>query len=337
MCDQKKCFMFKNLKIKTMSTMKGRMLRRTLWIGAIAIAIGGMTACNGQAPDEHARTGEEAVRMQLPDSLGMSRDTLRSRVAELTRREVEAEESKLVAEAMAAIADTRRALEAIAKADKEEALAQLERAVGKLEVLLARDPELAEVPISVDARQVELITDLEGLKKLKKAVKEAIKEDQYQTARQLLEGMANEVVITITKIPLGIYPDAMRVAARYVEEGDFDMAALTIGEALKALIVKEIIVPLPILRAEVLLEQAQSLLEQPEAKALVLQLLDNAQYQLVLAEEMGYGRRDEEFANLAKAIKEIRRGVESDQEVVSHIDTLLQVLRRFKERIIDQQ
>lgn len=320
-----------------MIAMEGKIARETIWAVAIAMAIGGITACNGQAADQRVQADEEAVRMQLPDSLGMSRDTLRSRVAELARREVEAEESKLVAEAMAAIADTREALRAIAKADKEEALAQLERVIGKLEVLLAREPELAEVPISVDARQVELITDLEGLKKLKKAVREAIRENQYQMARQLLEGMANEVVITITKIPLGIYPDAMRLAARYVEEGDFDMAVLTIGEALKALIVKEIVVPLPILRAEVLLEQAQSLLQQSDAKAVILQLLENAQYQLVLAEEMGYGHRDEEFAHLAKAIKEIRRGIESGQKVDKHVDTLLDALRRFKEHVIDQQ
>ncbi len=300
------------------------------------VLVWSMTACSQQADSQVDRHSEK-VRMQLPDSLGMSRDTLRSRVAELSREEIAAEESELVGEAIAAIAETRKALEAIATEDKEEALRQLESVIGKLEVLLARDPELVEVPVGVDARQVELITDLEGVKKLKKAVKEAIKEDQYQAARQLLEGMASEVVITITKIPLGIYPDAMRLAARYVEEGDFDMAAVTIGEALKALVVKEIIVPLPILRAEVLLEQARSLLGQEDAKGTVLLLLENAQYQLVLAEEMGYGRRDKEFANLAKAIKEIRRGVERDQDVVSNMDTLLNVLRNFKERIIDQQ
>lgn len=319
--------------------MKVKNLIAGKWITAVFLAVvlgWGLTACNGGEKDQAATVSDE-VRMQLPDSLGMSRDTLRSRVAELSRKEIAAEERELVDEAMAAVADTRKALEAIANEDKEGALRQLESVVGKLEVLLARDPELVEVPISVDARQVELITDLEGVKKLKKAVKKAIEEDQYQAARQLLEGMANEVVITITKIPLGIYPDAMRLAARYVEEGDFDMAAVTIGEALKALVVKEIIVPLPILRAEVLLEQAQSLLGQEDAKGTVLLLLENAQYQLVLAEEMGYGRRDEEFANLARAIKEIRRGVERDQDVVSNMDTLLNVLRNFKERIIDQQ
>ncbi len=317
--------------------VKNLHFRKEAVASILAIAlVWSMTACSQQA-DSQVDMHIEKVRMQLPDSLGMSRDTLRSRVAELSRKEVAAEKSELVDEAMAAIADTRKALEAIAKEDKEEALRQLESVIGKLEVLLARDPELVEVPVSVDARQVELITDLEGVKKLKKAVKEAIKEDQYQAARQLLEGMANEVVITITKIPLGIYPDAMRLAARYVEEGDFDLAAVTIGEALKALVVKEIIVPLPILRAEVLLEQAQSLLGQEDAKSTILLLLENAQYQLVLAEEMGYGRRDKEFANLAKAIKEIRRGVESDQDVGSQMDTLLDVLRKFKERIIGQQ
>jgi len=320
-----------------MIAMKEMDVRKWMTAALVAVLFGwGLTACNGGEHEESPAVSDE-VRMELPDSLGMSADTLRSRVAALSRKEVAAEESELVDEAMAAIADTRKALEAIANEDKEEALRQLESVIGKLEVLLARDPELVEVPISVDARQVELITDLEGVKKLKKAVKEAIKEDQYQAARQLLEGMANEVVITITKIPLGIYPDAMRLAARYVEKGDFDMAAVTIGEALKALVVKEIIVPLPILRAEVLLEQAQSLLGQEDAKGTVLLLLENAQYQLVLAEEMGYGRRDKEFANLARAIKEIRRGVESNQDVVSNMDTLLNVLRNFKERIISQQ
>ncbi len=314
-----------------------KVMNRTTTLGILMISLAfGIASC-GKTTNHAESTDIEQVRMALPDSLGMSRDTLQNRVAELSRKELAIQEHELVEEAISAIAQTRQALEAIANQDKEEALKQLESAIGKLEVLLARDPELVEVPISVDARQVELITDLEGVKKLKKAVKEAIKEDQYQAARQLLEGMASEAVITITKIPLGAYPDAMRLAVSFLDKDNFEMAALTIGEALKALVVKEIIVPLPILRAEVLLQQAQSLLTHKEQKATILTLLENAQYQLILAEEMGYGRRDKEFVTLAKAIKEIRRGINEGQDVIQPMDTLLNTLRKFKDRIIHNQ
>jgi molybdenum cofactor biosynthesis enzyme MoaA len=65
----------------------------------------------------------------------------------------------------------------------------------------------------------------------------------------------------------------------------------------------------------------------------VLNLLKNADYQLQLAEEMGYGKKDKEFAELSLAIESLKKSIDKKQNSKSKFDSLKKQIKEFKERL----
>ena len=69
-----------------------------------------------------------------------------------------------------------------------------------------------------------------------------------------------------------------------------------------------------------------------DKKKEVLNLLENAEYQLIMAEELGYGKRDKEYKELNSSIKELMKSVEADGDSQGLFDKLKNKLRNFKNR-----
>ena len=135
-------------------------------------------------------------------------------------------------------------------------------------------------------------------------------------------------------MPLQTFPDAMKAAAALIENNQMEDANLVIYEPLNTLVVGERYIPLPILRAEVVLKKAELVDAQEEGKKEeVLQLLNNAEYQLILAEELGYGKRDQEYQELSEAIEGIKDSVEEDGESQGLFKSLRNKISIFKNKI----
>ena len=99
------------------------------------------------------------------------------------------------------------------------------------------------------------------------------------------------------------------------------------------MVIEKEIIPLPILRAEVMIAAAQTEdAKDEDKKKAVLNLLENAEYQLIMAEELGYGKRDKEYKELNKAIKEIKDSVKKDGDSQGLFDKLKNKLKKFKNR-----
>ncbi len=212
-------------------------------------------------------------------------------------------------DALAALEETAGAVKALADGKNDEAAAALERAIGKLEVVIERDPTLALAPVDVSSVIVDLLATPEEISAARREALRLMKDHQLQLARPIVTSLASEVQIKTTYIPLGSYPLALKSAAALLKDGKADEAAQVLAQALGTLVVEETIVPLPLLRAAALIEEARALSEkagrtEEENQALAM-LLDAIDLEIARGEALEYGGEDA-FEPLKAEMKEIR-------------------------------
>jgi hypothetical protein len=202
---------------------------------------------------------------------------------------------KIIAEATAAVTQTKTALKALEDKKTDEALKALEVATGKLELILARDPEMALATVDVDVVTYDLLASLDTIKAVIKEAEDYLEDGEIQMARPLVANLASEIVIQTTSIPLGTYPAAIKAITPLIDEGRIDEAKTGLQTALNTLVVNEDIIPLPMLRAEQLLKNAEAMVENEKRtikdNGTLADLLKDARMQLKMAELLGYGTK----------------------------------------------
>ncbi len=225
-----------------------------------------------------------------------------------------AAQDPVLEDALAALEETARAAQALAEGRNEDAAEALERAIGKIEVVVARDPALALAPVDVSSAVVDLLATPEEINAAKREALRLMKDHELQLARPIVSSLASEVQIKTTYIPLGSYPLALKSAAALLKDGQEDEARQVLAQALATLVVDETIVPLPILRAAILIKDAKDLSEKAdrtdeENQALAV-LLDAIDLEIARGEALEYGGEDA-FEPLKAEMKEIRKKLEN--------------------------
>lgn len=215
---------------------------------------------------------------------------------------------ELFDEATAAIRETKNALNALDQEKNKDALAALERASGKLTILLGREPELALAPADLSAVTYDILADIDAVKTLRDEIENALDEGRIQHARRLIRNLASETVISVTHIPLATYPDAIKKAAKLIDDGKIEEAKQTLQIALNTLMITDTVIPLPVVTAENQLKEAEKLAEKPnrseEENKRLADLLDEARTELKFAQALGYGSK-KDFKNLYKQLDQI--------------------------------
>ncbi|EOG6790457.1 heat resistance protein YfdX2, partial [Klebsiella pneumoniae] len=121
--------------------------------------------------------------------------------------------------------------------------------------------------------------------------------------------LASEIVITVTSIPLASYPAAVKAVVPLIDQGKIEEAKAALQSALSTLVEERSVLPLPVLRAKLLLKRAEPLVEdgqRSEASNERLEtLLNEARQQLEMAELLGYGKR-KDFEPLYAELKKIK-------------------------------
>lgn len=252
-----------------------------------------------------------------------------SAIAPAARVPVEASQSPerdaLLRDAVSALQETINALAELDKKDGKTATAALERAIGKLEILLARNPNLALAPADINVVTQDVLTSVDAVDELRKSVEVAIKDGRLQEARRLIAGLASEMVARVSYLPLATYPDAIRAAARLLAQGKNNEAKAAIETALSTIVVKEVIYPLPLMRASAAIEAARKLAanekRSAEDDAKIKELLSTAREQVRLGQALGYARKDE-LKDLLKTIDKIEEGVKGKRSAASTFDKI---------------
>ena len=208
------------------------------------------------------------------------------------QKATEEKRKALASDAANAIHETQEALKYLSKGKTKEALGALERATGKLELIVARDPALALAPAAVTVVNYETSLDIAAAKKAHKQVKDLVEAGRLQEARWLLRTMASETVTSVSNIPLATYPDAIKNAAKLVDENKMDQAKHVLDVALNTQVLTETVIPRPVVTTQEALKTAEALAEKKNRtqgdNARLKASLDTARSQFEFAHALGY-------------------------------------------------
>ena len=229
-----------------------------------------------------------------------------------TQSQTEDKRKTLMADATSAIQETQSAMKHLDNGNTKEALAALERATGKLDVILARDPTLELAPAGVGVTTYDVQGGLDAVNKVRKQAQNFMDAGQLQQARHLLKNLASETVISVTNIPLATYPDAIKSAVKFIDQNKKDEAKRVLQTALNTQVVTDTIIPLPIVKAQEALKNAEGLAEkQNRTKDDNDQLkasMDQARGQLEFAQALGYGTK-KDFDMMYAQLTEIQEKI----------------------------
>lgn len=217
---------------------------------------------------------------------------------------------EIVAEAVMSLRETQDALKNLDGGKNKEALASLERATGKLEIVLARDPKVALIPVDVKAVTSDVYGSVDAIRNARQEAEKLLKEGRLQEARRILQNFGSETVISTANLPVATYPGALKKAAKLIDENKTAEAKEVLQAALNTLVVTDLVVPLPVLRAQVSLEKADDIAKlktrSPEKSKQLTELLNTADQEIKVAEALGYGKK-EDFNSFHKQIDAIRQ------------------------------
>ncbi len=273
------------------------------------------------------------------DKTGISKTEMQLRVNKSVDRSINDKITEASREAVMIYQETQKVIGMLAEKKNKEAEDKLAEIIGRLEVLLVKHPEMALIPVSSTVEVHDVVTDINTVEKIMKEVREAINKGYYQQAKWVLNDLSSEMIVKTAYLPMATYPDAMKLAAKFLSEDKNQEAGAVLVKALTTLIVKEDILPLPVLRAQELIKEALAVMDNDkkfkENKEVLLALLQSADYQLKLAEAMGYGKKDKEYKALADAIAKLKKSVEKEKErrTRKQLLALDEKLKKFKERL----
>ena len=278
---------------------------------------------------------KDIAKTEMPAKLNMTEDEIAQKDQEKAKEKVLKVQEKMASEAIEAVVETQNAIQSLTNKKKDEAIKQLQNALGKIEIVTTRFPELDLLPIDINVKRNVLITDINSVKQITKDAEKALKKEHLQEARELLAGLSSEIDITTVNIPLISYPTAIKTAVKLIDDNKLDEAKLSLFATLNDLVIVKDIIPIPVLNAEVMIDEASRLhLEDRTAnKEEIIKLLDNADYQLKLAETLGYGKKDKKYKDLEKDIKSLKKAVQSNSELKTLFSEFKTKLKNFKQRV----
>ncbi len=260
--------------------------------------------------------------------------------AQVSKGAVEKEKKKaadvkkeLNQKAIKAIADTYKVLDLLNQKKSKEALDLLKKVIGELEVILAANKNVALIPIN--SYTVVVDTDLTPKQIAEKIteVKTRLNHGDVQGARILLDTLQSEIDIVIENLPLATYPDAMKLASKYIIDGKIDEARSVLQIALNSMVVKKIVIPIPLVRASDLIAEASKVAKTDKEQA--LKYLNEAKRQLELAKILGYGKdQPKVYKDLQERIDSIKKEIKGKNKAAKMFEELLKKLKEFKERLI---
>ena len=219
-------------------------------------------------------------------------------------------EQRLVQEAVSAVEETKKAIAAIKKNDKSIAIKAIEQAIGELDIILARDPDLALLPTDYAITIVNAaLEDKKTIKEIRREIRKAIDYGYLAVARRLLNSLASEIRVIVTNLPLASYPDALKQAARLIDEDKSTEAKELLELALSTFVLEEEYLPIPLLKAHKLIEDASSKSDKEEA----MQLLAEAHTQLRLSQKLGYAEADVEYDELKTELRNLEKQLKAGE------------------------
>ncbi len=251
------------------------------------------------------------------------------------KSEAESNREKLVQEAVDSLKLAHRALVDLDKNDTKKATEDIAEALGKLEVILAAEKAPKLLPVDGAIVIHEYAGSSEDAKAAIKLVKDFLKQGRVQQARRLLNTLQSEMDITVINLPLLSYPDALKLAAKYIHENRPEKAKEVLAIALSTFDEVTQVVPLPLLKAIDLGVAASKIAKEDKKRALAY--LDAAEEQIKLAETLGYvSESTTTYRNLYKMIKGLKKEIEGKNKAEKLFEEFIAKLKEFKNKTFEK-
>ena len=235
--------------------------------------------------------------------------------------------------AIKAVSETYKVVELLDKKKDKEALDLLKKVIGELEVILTAHENISLLPIDSYTVVIDSPMKPEDIKSTIKEVKKLLDKGDVQAAKILLDTLQSEIDIVINNLPLGTYPDAMKLASKYIIDKKYKQAKEVLTVALNSMVEKNIIIPLPIVRAYALVDAASKQATTNKDKA--LNYIDEAKNQLEIAKLLGYGNDDSKiYEDLQKSLDKIQKEVKGKNKAEKMFEDFLKKLKDFKKKLI---
>ena len=242
-------------------------------------------------------------------------------------------QTKLVKEAIESLKYAHNAVIDLEHKDAKKAKEDLEKAIGKLEVIMAAENAPKLLPIDNVIRVQEFVGTASDVDKAVKAAKDLLDEGKVQEARALMIPLVSEIDITVVSLPLASYPDALKLAAKYVHDGKLEKAKEVLYIALSTFTEVTQVVPIPLLESADLIAAASRVAKEDKARA--LKYLDAASDALDVAEKLGYvSESTTTYKMLHEKIEEVKKEIKGKNKAEKLFESLAEKLKEFKSKII---
>ena len=302
----------------------------------VAVTSVGLTSCSNNKSD-FGKTNQATVihKVVKPDTLNMSKDTLARRVQQKTMKEVEKQQALVLKEALAVVTQTNNAINFIHTGHVKKAEAAIKTALENTRTLLKKNPGADLFPVDESVNVHDLVTTIPQVVKAVKAANTAMTKGNYQAASALLNGLKSEMDIVTINLPLSTYPGGLKQALSLFGKNKTQQAQQVLLNMMNSLVVNQVVIPLPILRAQVMMAESRNLFNKKEDKSKVTNLLENADYQLKLAQALGYRNFDKEYTDISKDIANVKNSVKKGNASQGIFDKLIKKTEGFKNRLIN--
>ena len=243
---------------------------------------------------------------------------------------------KLVKEAVNSLKDAHEALVLLEKKDKENAVKKLESALGKLEVILASKKVPEQLPIDSVVRIKEYVGTSKDIDTAVNMARTLLNKNKVQEARTVLMPLVSQIDVTTVSLPLGSYPDALKLAAKYVHSDELEKAKEVLGIALSTFASVTEVVPIPLIKASDLIAASSVIAKEDKNRA--LRYLDAASESLKVAHKLGYvSKSTTTYKVLQEQIEAVQKEIKGPNKAEKLFETLKASLKEFKEKVFSEK
>jgi ribonuclease HII len=255
---------------------------------------------------------------------------------EIATKKAENNQVKLIQEALNSLEIAAKALKNLEDNKKDEAKKNIELALGKLEVILTSKDVPKLLPIKNRLIVKNFIGGAKEVESALKKVKILIDNGKIQEAGELLISLQSELDIVTVNLPLSTYPDALKLASKYLIEGEIEEAKDTLKLALSSFANIQTIIPIPLINTVELVAVASN--KAKENRDLALKYLSSAHDELNKAEKLGYiSKSTTTYKELHTLIEGVEKEVKGPNKAEKLFDELGEKLKEFKSKIFSSE
>ena len=266
-------------------------------------------------------------------SKNLSSKEVATQATKTATNEAKNNQIELVKEALESLSLSAQAVKEIDEKKIDEAKKSVQKALGKLESILASEKTPKLLPIDNQMVVKNFIGSSKDVEIVLERVKKLLDSKKIQEAGELLISLQSEIDVTTMSLPLVSYPDALKLASKYLIENQPTKAKGVLAIALNTFVKDEKIIPIPLINSLKLVSTASEIAKKDKEQA--LKHLEWAKDELHKTELLGYvSSSSTTYKQVNELIEKIEKEVKGDNKAEKLFKELSEKIKEFKDKIL---